>query len=154
MRHANPLSVWTGHSVLPFQVMSFRSRIWIGWWCLVPGTLSVLWMFFNPVLFGKPKSTKNWASKAVLGERVFLNTDRIEIPEVHRTLLFGVLNGISGVGIAIAIWSVVFFRSGARFSSVPGVVLPETPKAATVRVAERFRSWMRICRCSAVPKGR
>ena len=66
MKHSNPISVWTRYSVLPIIVIAFWSRIWIGWWCLVPGLIALLWMFFNPVLFKKPKSTKNWASKAVL----------------------------------------------------------------------------------------
>lgn len=54
MRHANPVSVWTRYSVLPVMVAAFWSRVWIGWWCLVPGVLSILWMFLNPVLFGPP----------------------------------------------------------------------------------------------------
>jgi len=78
MKHANPVSVWTRYSVLPIIVIAFWSRIWIGWWCLIPGVLALLWMFFNPVVFKKPKSTKNWASKAVLGERVYLNRDKVK----------------------------------------------------------------------------
>ncbi|MGM0478454.1 MAG: DUF6653 family protein [Bacteroidota bacterium] len=60
MKHSNPWSVWTRYSVLPIIVFAFWSRIWIGWWCLVPaGVISLLWMFFNPVFFKKPKSTRN-----------------------------------------------------------------------------------------------
>ena len=87
MRHANPISVWTRYSVLPVIVLAFWSREWIGWWCLVPGLVSLLWLFFNPILFKKPKSTKNWASKAVLGERVFLNRDNVPIPDNHNLSL-------------------------------------------------------------------
>lgn len=49
MRHSNPWSVWTRYSVLPLIVLAFWSRMWIGWWCLFPGLLSILWVFFNPV---------------------------------------------------------------------------------------------------------
>jgi len=42
--------------------------------------LSILWMFFNPVVLSKPKSTKNGASKCVLGERVYLNRDEVPLP--------------------------------------------------------------------------
>ena len=73
MKHANPVSVWTRYSVLPIIVIAFWSRRWIGWWCLLPGCIAILWMFLNPVMFKKPISTKNWASKAVLGERVYLD---------------------------------------------------------------------------------
>ena len=109
MKHANPISVWSRYSVLPFILFSFWSRIWIGWWCLVPVVLSLLWLFFNPILFNKPKSTQNWASKAVLGERVYLNRDKIPLPEHHVTPLINILNTISFIGLVLAIWSVVYY---------------------------------------------
>lgn len=108
-KHSNPWSVWTRYSVLPIIVLAFWSRIWIGWWCLVPGIISILWMFFNPVFFSKPKSTKNWASKSVLGERVYLNRDKIDIPEHHKTPLIKILNTISSVGMLLAIWSIIYY---------------------------------------------
>ena len=86
MKHANPWSVWTRYSVLPIIVLAFWSRIWIGWWYLIPATVSLVWMFLNPIFFNKPKSTKNWASKSVLGERVYLNRDKIDIPGYHKNL--------------------------------------------------------------------
>ena len=36
MKHANPWSVWTRYSVLPIIVLAFWSRVWIGWWSLIP----------------------------------------------------------------------------------------------------------------------
>lgn len=109
MKHANPWSVWTRYSVLPVIVFAFWSRLWIGWWCLIPGTAALLWVFFNPIVFNKPRSTKNWASKAVLGERVYLNRDNVDIPETHKTPLYSVLNAISFVGMLIAIWAIIYF---------------------------------------------
>ncbi len=109
MKHSNPWSVWTRYSVLPLIVMGFWSRAWIGWWCLVPGIVSILWIFFNPVFFNKPKSTKNWASKSVLGERVYLNRDQVDIPNIHKTPLIGILNAISSIGMALAIWAIVYY---------------------------------------------
>lgn len=109
MKHANPWSVWTRYSVLPIIIFSFWSRMWIGWWCLIPATLSILWMFFNPILFSKPKSTKNWASKAVLGERVYLNRDQVEIPEIHQNPIHKILNSTSSVGMILAIWAAVYY---------------------------------------------
>jgi hypothetical protein len=120
MKHSNPVSVWTRYSVLPIIVIAFWSRIWIDWWCLVPGIISILWLFFNPVFFKKPKSTKNWASKAVLGERVFLNRDKIKIPERHNVPLHGILNTISLIGMILVIWSIIYY---SIWAAVLGVML-------------------------------
>ncbi len=126
MRHANPVSVWTRYSVLPIIVFAFWSRIWIGWWCLIPGVISILWMFFNPVFFKKPKSTKNWASKAVLGERVYLNRDKVKIPEEHNIPLHLILHSISSIGMIIAIWSIVYY---SIIGAVFGVILAYAGKS-------------------------
>ncbi|HDR74007.1 MAG TPA: hypothetical protein ENN85_08895 [Methanoculleus sp.] len=106
MKHANPWSVWTRYSVLPLIVLAFWSRIWIGWWALIPVLVSLAWMFLNPVFFKKPASTNNWASKSVLGERVYLNRDTTEIPKHHKVMP-NILNGISSIGMLIAIYGVV-----------------------------------------------
>lgn len=91
---------------LPIIALAFWSRVWIGLWCLIPGFISLGWMFFNPVFFKKPKSTKNWASKSVLGERVFLNRDKINILEYHK-FAPNILNVISSVGMILAIYGVI-----------------------------------------------
>ncbi|QEO56537.1 DUF6653 family protein [Francisella marina] len=118
MKHANPWSVWTRYSVLPLIVLAFWSRTWIGWWCVIPCVISLLWMFFNPVFFSKPRSTKNWASKSVLGERVYLNRDRIEIPDIHKTPLYSILNIISSIGMILAIWAIIYYSVwGAIFGT-------------------------------------
>jgi len=106
MKHANPWSVWTRYSVLPLIVLAFWTRVWIGWWSAIPVVLSLAWLFFNPVLFNKARSTKNWASKSVLGERVWLNRDKQDVPEYHKTLPV-ILNGVSSVGILLSIWAIV-----------------------------------------------
>ena len=106
MKHANPWSVWTRYSVLPVIVLAFWSRIWIGWWCVIPVILSLAWLFLNPVVFKKARSTKNWASKSVLGERVWMNRDKRDIPEYHKTLP-AILNVISSAGMLLSIWGIV-----------------------------------------------
>lgn len=120
MKHSNPWSVWTRYSVLPFIVLAFWSRIWIGWYCLIPGLGAILWMFFNPIFFPKPKSTKNWASRAVLGERVYLNRDNIEIPKIHQSPIHKILNGISSIGMVLSIWAMVYY---SVWAAVLGVAL-------------------------------
>jgi Family of unknown function (DUF6653) len=106
MKHANPWSVGTRYSVLPVIVLALWSRIWIGWWSAVPAAVSLAWMFFNPILFSRPRSTKNWASKSVLGERVWQNRNRIPVPALHRTMP-QLLNVISSLGMLLAIWAIV-----------------------------------------------
>lgn len=106
MKHANSLSVWTRYSVLPLIVIAFWSRVWIGWWFLIPAIVSLSWMLFNPVVFRKTKSTKSWASKAVLGERVWSNRDKVDVPSYHKTVP-NILNGISSAGMVLSIWAIV-----------------------------------------------
>lgn len=116
LKHANPWSVWTRYSVLPIIIFAFWSRIWIGWWCIIPGAISILWMFFNPHFFSKPKSTKNWASKSVMGERIYLNRDVIDIPKIHKKPIIRILNVISSLGMGMAIWATVTYSTwGAVF---------------------------------------
>jgi uncharacterized protein DUF6653 len=54
-------------------------------------------------MFRKPVSTDNWASKAVLGERVWINRKQIPVPEHHR-IVPNLLSGISGLGLPFLIW--------------------------------------------------
>ena len=77
-------SVWTRNTVLPALVVSFWSRVWIGRRSVLPVLASVLWMFLNPSLFPEPESTDSWASKAVLGERVWKNRDETPVLTVHK----------------------------------------------------------------------
>lgn len=72
-RHANPWSVWTRATVLPLIILAVWSRVWIGRWSLVLVALSVLWMWLHPRVFGEPKTSRHWASRGVMGERVWLN---------------------------------------------------------------------------------
>ncbi len=110
MRHANPWSGWTRFTALPLLVIAFWSRVWIGWWSLIIIAIALIWTYFNPRLFKKPKSTDNWASKAVLGERVWSNRDQIPVPNHHRYPPH-ILNLIAAIGGLIVIWSVYFLET-------------------------------------------
>lgn len=105
-RHANPWSVWTRFTAAPLLVGAIWSRVWLGGWAWAPVAVSILWIWLNPRLFPKPSSTKNWASKAVLGERVWLNRQQVAIPERHRVAP-NLLSGIAGFGallLALGLW--------------------------------------------------
>ena len=96
-RHANPLSVWTRYAALPFLIVAVWSRAWMGWWSLLPIFAIVVWIWLNPRVFRRPGSTRNWASKAVLGEQVWLNRKEIPIPRHHNKAICA-LNIITGLG--------------------------------------------------------
>ena len=102
-RHANPWSVWTRMSTLPLLVLAVWSRDWIGWWALVPTAAAILWTWLNPRVFPRPRSTDNWGSRAVLGERVWLNRAEVPVPPHHRRAPH-ILAAISALGLIALIW--------------------------------------------------
>jgi hypothetical protein len=102
-RHANPWSVWTRFTALPILVIAIWSRVWIGLWAWGMTALAIFWIWLNPRVFRKPGSTNNWASKAVLGERVWLNRKEILIPNHHR-IVSNLLSGVTGLGLPLLIW--------------------------------------------------
>ncbi|HOM98916.1 MAG TPA: hypothetical protein PLM33_01535 [Acidobacteriota bacterium] len=106
LRHANPWSVWTRLTVLPLIILAVWSRAWIEWWSLIAVVLALTWTWINPRVFPIPKSTNNWASKGVLGEQIWLNRDRVAIPEQHRRLPT-ILGLVSAAGLIFVIWGVI-----------------------------------------------
>lgn len=108
MRHANPWSVYTRFSVLIFLYAAIWSRVWLGWWSIVLVLLAIVWNFVNPHLFPKPKTTKRWVSKSVMGERVYLNRDIIPIPEHHKYAP-NITNAISALGLPLSIYGLVVY---------------------------------------------
>ena len=77
LHHANPWSVILRFSVLPLIILAFWSRLWLGWWAVVPVSLALVWTWANPRVFQAPWSLDHWTSKGVLGERVWLNRDTV-----------------------------------------------------------------------------
>ena len=82
MKHANPWSVYTRTSALPFLTIAILSRVWFGWWSLLFILIAIAWIWFNPRLFPEVKYTDNWASRGVFGERVWMNRKNIPIPNL------------------------------------------------------------------------
>ena len=118
-RHANPWSVWTRFTVLPLLVAAIWSRVWIGWWVVLPCAATIIWTWLNPRLFAKPRSTDNWASMAVLGERVWLNRDSTPVPKHHWTMCRA-LGVVSALGMIVLAWGVIDL---AIWPTLLGVVL-------------------------------
>lgn len=105
-RHANPWSVWTRFTALPLIIMAIWSRVWFGWWALLPAAAALLWTWLNPRIFARPRSTDNWASMAVLGERVWVNRAAVPVPARHRVVP-QVLNAVSATGLPFVVWGLV-----------------------------------------------
>jgi len=109
MQHSNPLSVYTRMFVLPLLALAVWSRVWIGWYSLLLIGLLFFWTWINPRFFGKPKTTKHWASKAVFGERVWLRKKELPIPQHHLNAIL-VLNIITGSGLPFFIWGLYYLQ--------------------------------------------
>jgi hypothetical protein len=89
-RHANPWSVWTRVPILPAAVLVLLGREALGarTWVLIAGLAS--WALVNPRAFPPPASTASWASRAVLGERRWLERGRPPDPAVRLSLALSV----------------------------------------------------------------
>jgi hypothetical protein len=125
LRHANPASVWTRFAVLPMIVISIWSRDWIGWFCVIPLVLSLVWLFVNPLCFPPPTSTDHWASKSVLGERVWTESDRSSLPAAFRSAVPGVAQTLQIVGLVPLVYGLVVLDPVA---AITGVVIVQIAK--------------------------
>ena len=127
MKHANPISVWTRFSVVSLFALAVWSRDWIGIWCLIPVGLSIVWMFVNPLLFHEPDSTRNWASRGVLGERIWVDRDKVELPEQFRSPTASlVANGYSAIGMGLLAYGLVDLNV---IATVTGILITHGGKA-------------------------
>jgi len=108
LRHANPWSGILRNTALPLLIIAFWSRLWLGWWAVIPVAVAILWAWFNPRIFPAPQSLDHWMSKVVLGERVWLNRDSVPVPAYHRTVP-NVLSAVSATGVFFIIWGVLMF---------------------------------------------
>lgn len=73
---------------------------------LLPVLIVAIWVWLNPRVFSCPKTTHHWASKAILGERVWLNRSNVPIPK-HHVRAIRVLNGLSGSGGAVLLFGLI-----------------------------------------------
>lgn len=110
MRHANPASVWSRFSCVSLIALAIWSRTWIGWYWLIPLALANVWIMVNPLVFSEPRSTKNWASKGVLGERIWADRNRVALPEQFRSPVPNLANLYSVPGVAFLGYGLVTFN--------------------------------------------
>jgi hypothetical protein len=128
MRHANPVSVWTRFAALPMLAVAVWSRDWIGWYSLVPVVLSLVWIAVNPLFFAKPKSTANWASKGVLGERIWTEADHGTFPAEFWSRATTVAAVYQSVGLAIMAYGLYALHP---IAAVAGVLITQGGRPGT-----------------------
>ncbi|MBU4534868.1 MAG: hypothetical protein KKF16_03370 [Euryarchaeota archaeon] len=105
MKHTNPWNMWSRNTALPSLVIAFWSRLWLEWWAIIPITIAIFWTYVNPRIFSKAKTTNNWASKTVMGERVWSKINKIPVP-YHHQMVPNILSTISGIGALFIIGGV------------------------------------------------
>lgn len=87
-------------------MLAVWSRAWLGWWCLVPVALAILWIWLNPRAFRPAKDDGAWMTKGVLGERFWSARTDCAVPQRHRWLPH-VLNLAALLGVPFLVWGLV-----------------------------------------------
>jgi len=103
-RHANPLSAYSRIIGGSLTFFAFWSVFWIGALSVIPIIIAVIWTLANPRLFAAPTTTQSWATRGVLGERVFLNRRIIPIPPEF-TRIGHIATGISAVFLLFVVFA-------------------------------------------------
>jgi hypothetical protein len=65
-RHSNPWSAWTRLFSAPLVFVPVWNRSWR------QGALLAAWLVANPVVFPEPKDDEAWATRAMLGEEMWI----------------------------------------------------------------------------------
>lgn len=105
-RHANPWSVYSRMTLLPLLSLALWSRVWLGWWAMVPVVLCLVWTWVNPRLFPAPTAIDGWAAEGTVGERLFM-TDEAPSASNHARAV-ALLTAANMVGAAI--WAIGLIR--------------------------------------------
>ena len=106
--------------------LAIWSREWIGWWSLAAVALVLVFTVVNPLLFPQPRSTRNWASKGVFGERIWTERSRVELPPQFRSKVLQVTYAIQVAGMAVMAYGLVRLD---LLAVVSGLIIVQTAKA-------------------------
>ncbi|WP_197283775.1 DUF6653 family protein [Mycobacterium sp. Marseille-P9652] len=66
-RHCHPWSAWTRWASAPLILVPVWTRRWR------EAALVALWLAINPFVFGKPPHQRAWATRAMLGEELWIS---------------------------------------------------------------------------------
>ena len=67
MRHANPWSGILRLTALPVLIIAFWSRLWLGWWAVIPVAIALLWTWYDPRIFPAPAFARSLDVKGCNG---------------------------------------------------------------------------------------
>ncbi|MFW2543596.1 DUF6653 family protein [Primorskyibacter sp. 2E107] len=121
-RHTNPWSGWSRLSILPLLALAAWSRIWLGWYALVPLTLVLLWTWLNPRLFAMPQNTDNWMSQGVLGERTWIAQSGNPALAHHRPVIH-TLTALTGAGALVLMLGLIFLSPALTLAGLAVAML-------------------------------
>jgi uncharacterized protein DUF6653 len=113
-RHANPWSVYTRFAAIPAMIVAIWSRVWIGWWALIPVIMVIVWLWLNPHVFPAVATPHSWAAKGIYGEKLWLlEPSRVpaEFRAVFRWLAVPAIAGFVLLAwglIELLIWPTIF----------------------------------------------
>lgn len=124
-RHASPWSVYSRFAILPLIALAVWSRIWIGWWALLPLLLTLVLVWWNPRAFAPPGRSDSWASRGTFGERVFLNRKAVPIPDHHCRWAIG-LTWASAAGVPVFVYGLWMLDPWATLLGIVVIVGAKT----------------------------
>lgn len=104
-RHANPWSAWTRVPILPLAVIVLLARDELGLlaWLLL-GAL-IVWAWVNPRAFPAPAHLDAWASRAVMGEKLWVERSARPIPPAQAEMARW-LTLLQATGVPPLVWGV------------------------------------------------
>ena len=111
---------------LGLLALAIWSRAWLGWYSVIPIALALTWMMINPLFFPVPRSTRNWASKGVFGERVFAERNTVELPPQFLSPVPNVANALSAVGLVLLAYGLIVFDLP---TTIAGILVTSVGKA-------------------------
>nr|WP_241011133.1 DUF6653 family protein [Mycobacterium gordonae] len=91
-RHCNPWSAWTRWASTPLTLVPIWTRR------PIHAVLVGAWLAINPFVFGKPHDHRAWATRAMLGEELWI-TRR---PRDAAMVVSGVTSAVAAVGVVAA----------------------------------------------------
>jgi hypothetical protein len=124
LRHANPASVWTRYFILLLLSVSIWSRVWIGWYCMIPLVILLFWTKVNPLFFSVPKNINSWSSQCVVGEMMFSRRRVVPIKQHHMQVV-KILYIIQFLGVMLVAWGLYFL---ILWPTIEGLILVYTGK--------------------------
>jgi hypothetical protein len=113
-RHANPWSVYTRFAAIPAMILAIWSRVWIGWWALIPVAAVIAWLLVNPHVFPPVTTPCSWAAKGIYGEKLWLQ-EYERVPRDYRIVFrWLIVPGLAGMALLLfglarlLVWPTIF----------------------------------------------